>query len=540
MVERRATGYCAVAALLVSILSAGATPARMAQTSAAEIAFWQSVENSNNPAELEAYLKAYPDGRFAPLARVRIERLGQSAGRQATPDSAPAGRNSTAAPAEATAPVPAPPAAKVRGWIGLQVRSVDYKRARELGLAAIAGAEVEALVVYGPGGKSGLKPHDVIVSADGTAIVDHAHLVRLTSARHPGDSVALGIIRGGRRETVNMTVGNFFSDQWEAAHSGNSTAMLTLAGVYAGGTLVPQNTREAVAWIRKAADAGNANAMANLGARYQTGDGVERNDQEALRWFRRAAEAGNADGTFAVGLFYYRGQGTERNTTEAIRWYRRAIEQGHAAAMHNYGALLQDGTGVEKNESLAIDYFRRAARLGQKESFYSIGIAYYSGRGVQKDLAQAAHWLREAANRGVGAGFSGLGMMYERGEGFAKDRDEAIKHYRKGAEAGDSFALERLKAMKASVYDPNEVRRLLAELGYNANGRKLASAIRSFQKSRGLSQTGEASLALVGQLREAVTQKTASAKAAASPPASSEAKAPDPDLKDLEKLDLPK
>lgn len=41
-----------------------------------ELAFWESIENSTEPAEFEAYLQAYPDGRFAALARLRIESLG--------------------------------------------------------------------------------------------------------------------------------------------------------------------------------------------------------------------------------------------------------------------------------------------------------------------------------------------------------------------------------------------------------------------------------------------------------------------------------
>jgi hypothetical protein len=47
--------------------------------SPAELAFWKSVQNSNNPAELQAYLDAYPRGRFAALARVRIAALRKAA-----------------------------------------------------------------------------------------------------------------------------------------------------------------------------------------------------------------------------------------------------------------------------------------------------------------------------------------------------------------------------------------------------------------------------------------------------------------------------
>lgn len=45
---------------------------------AGEIAFWESVKDSKNAEELQAYLDAYPDGRFAPLARIRLEALGKS------------------------------------------------------------------------------------------------------------------------------------------------------------------------------------------------------------------------------------------------------------------------------------------------------------------------------------------------------------------------------------------------------------------------------------------------------------------------------
>lgn len=52
----------------------------------AETIFWQSVQASNRREELEAYLKAYPNGTFAPLARARLDSLGQ----RAAPDARPA------------------------------------------------------------------------------------------------------------------------------------------------------------------------------------------------------------------------------------------------------------------------------------------------------------------------------------------------------------------------------------------------------------------------------------------------------------------
>ena len=58
--------------LMLSLLSV--TPVS-AQTDAVEISFWESVRDSKEPVELEAYLKAYPNGKFAPLAMARLNRL---------------------------------------------------------------------------------------------------------------------------------------------------------------------------------------------------------------------------------------------------------------------------------------------------------------------------------------------------------------------------------------------------------------------------------------------------------------------------------
>ena len=41
--------------------------------------FWQSIRESTDPADFEAYLRQYPDGAFRALARNRLARLGASA-----------------------------------------------------------------------------------------------------------------------------------------------------------------------------------------------------------------------------------------------------------------------------------------------------------------------------------------------------------------------------------------------------------------------------------------------------------------------------
>ncbi|MBW7964871.1 caspase family protein [Bradyrhizobium sp. BR 10261] len=52
--------------------TATAAPAAAAGNSEAEVEFWRSVKESNKPEELNAYLSAYPNGQFKPLAMARL------------------------------------------------------------------------------------------------------------------------------------------------------------------------------------------------------------------------------------------------------------------------------------------------------------------------------------------------------------------------------------------------------------------------------------------------------------------------------------
>ncbi len=84
-----------------------------------EVVFWESVRNSTNRAELEAYLAKYPEGAFAPLARARIEALAAAEAKRladAKRSAEPPAKSVAAPPPEARKPFapPAPAAATPR------------------------------------------------------------------------------------------------------------------------------------------------------------------------------------------------------------------------------------------------------------------------------------------------------------------------------------------------------------------------------------------------------------------------------------------
>lgn len=81
--------YFNAAELAVGQAPAGSQPAAAAERSggsafAVELEFWQAARESNDPAQLRAYLSRFPTGEFVPLARLRLE-SGPSAGTTPAP-----------------------------------------------------------------------------------------------------------------------------------------------------------------------------------------------------------------------------------------------------------------------------------------------------------------------------------------------------------------------------------------------------------------------------------------------------------------------
>src|ERR1700694_45772 len=97
MVQARMSRWV-IAGVVAGLLAAA--PVAAQSTDPADLAFWQTVQNSSDPAEYEAYLQAFPHGTFATLARARMVRLMAGGAGPAAP----------AAPAAAPGAAPAPEA----------------------------------------------------------------------------------------------------------------------------------------------------------------------------------------------------------------------------------------------------------------------------------------------------------------------------------------------------------------------------------------------------------------------------------------------
>jgi serine protease Do len=94
-----------------------------------------------------------------------------------------------------------------RGWLGVQVQTVDETLAEALGLEAPEGVLIAHVTEDGPAAGAGLEPGDVILSVGGESIADPRAL-RFAIAELPvGEPVSVTYLRDGDEEEAEVTIG---------------------------------------------------------------------------------------------------------------------------------------------------------------------------------------------------------------------------------------------------------------------------------------------------------------------------------------------
>jgi localization factor PodJL len=257
--------------------------------------------------------------------------------------------------------------------------------------------------------------------------------------------------------------------------------------------------------LRQAAADGDARAQFEIAAIYTEGRAVPQDYAEAAKWYERSAAQGFVPAQYRIGNLYEAGQGVEQDFNVAKVWYQRGADAGHRMAMHNLAALYASGQLGDQEFSLAAEWFGRAAALGMTDSQFNLGMLHARGLGVEQDFEQSYKWFSLAAINGDADA--------------AKARDDIAKSL--SADAVSRVAAE-LKLWKAEPidlaanfaplgtwspsFDPgaliktrdvvSKVQIVLGKLGYDIGspdglaGPKTAEAIKAFERSTGMSETG--------------------------------------------------
>ena len=93
-----------------------------------------------------------------------------------------------------------------RGWLGVNIGSVNDEMAEALGLDEPTGAIIRD-VFDGPAKDAGLKTMDVIVMFDGIEVADSGALVRIVGGTPVGSTVKTIVLRDGKRMSIDVVLG---------------------------------------------------------------------------------------------------------------------------------------------------------------------------------------------------------------------------------------------------------------------------------------------------------------------------------------------
>lgn len=285
-----------------------------------------------------------------------------------------------------------------------------------------------------------------------------------------------------------------------AAESGQTEAMVSLAGLLIRGEQVPADRAAGLRWYRRAAEAGNPRAMVSLGV-HLLADGEVRT---AVGLFRRAAEAGDPAGMCKLGVSLLSQPGYSKRA--GVSWLQRAAEAGDGEAMANLGSAYAQGVGVEKDLTLAATWYRKSADAGHHQGMARLAYVYSNGRGVEKDLDLALEWCRKSIAAGSTAGLLYLGDAYQRGIGVEQDHAEAARLYRQALDAGDSianFCLGQLYERGHGVpEDPAQAARLYAVTAREGHPPSVRALARLYVEGRGVPRDVAKGLSLYRQAAE--------------------------------------
>ena len=207
------------------------------------------------------------------------------------------------------------------------------------------------------------KPADVRGTAEIIAS-DVATAIRFCKIASAGSRRAMYQL--GRAYAANRQMPDAIAAWRKAADKGSSAAMVELGVMYANGTGVPRDERQARVLLERAAEAGNPRGVANLAA-LSSNTGVQTDPVKARAQLSKAAET-NVEAQYQLGMMLAEGQGGPRDDVSARALFEKAAAQGHAGALERMGEFARNGRGGPKDAGAAKAYYEKAALLGNEDA----------------------------------------------------------------------------------------------------------------------------------------------------------------------------
>jgi serine protease Do len=109
----------------------------------------------------------------------------------------------------------------VRGWMGVEILSVNEVMAKQFDLPKAEGVMVNSVQPDSPAARAGLKRGDVIVRFDGQATPTPELLRELVGRTAPKKNVGLDVIRDGKKMTLSLTTAEMPRETASAGTTGS-------------------------------------------------------------------------------------------------------------------------------------------------------------------------------------------------------------------------------------------------------------------------------------------------------------------------------
>jgi serine protease Do len=110
-----------------------------------------------------------------------------------------------------------------RGWLGVQIQSVNSDLAKSFGLDKPTGALIGGVDSTGPASRAGMRSGDIILEFNNQPIRDTSDLPPLVAATPVGNAVPLKILRDGKTMNVNVKIEALKTDKIAATGNESQT-----------------------------------------------------------------------------------------------------------------------------------------------------------------------------------------------------------------------------------------------------------------------------------------------------------------------------
>lgn len=427
----------------------------------AEIVFWQSVKDSNDPDQFRAYLESYPDGVFSKLARLKIRKIGGAGSNTSTSEV-----NQTSAVTKSSSNLLTP---DNNQWIQIASRqdldeAIQFAKQYSGSIKLISVLSTTSgwyVVAIGPMPKAKIFDEIKSLAESGEIPVDSIRTggttytsiewqsnsgMANTSAKSHEIADSSTKPAGNNRDDINKCdrMAAYEHDQYRVADAVPFADMKGHADEAINTCLAASRLKPNSPRLRF-----------QLGRSYLA---VDKNSL-GLKTYRSLAEENYPAAMLVLGIYYENGRrGLSKDLKKAISLYESAYKAGNLAAGINLAAIYfnNDGNSDDyENPPRALNLYLNLEKtnqdiLGMKVMYERLGHLYILGRGIEHDGSKSRHYLNLAVKKKSSWALFLLGRSYQEGYSVTVNLSRAANYFEKAADAGYYSALNNLIEIQLS------------------------------------------------------------------------------------------